>query len=63
MPLHVLSIKSIVQAFFTPISDVATFRMLTDNVQNSVYVVLFDFSNAVPKFNDSGRLTFARDSG
>jgi hypothetical protein len=38
-------------------------RVLTDNGPDSLYVTLFDFSNAAPKFNHLNRLTFGRDAG
>jgi len=38
-------------------------RVLTDNGPDSIYVILFDFSNAAPKFNVLDRLTFGRDAG
>ena len=37
-------------------------RVFTDNGPHSLYVTLFDFSNAAPKFNDLGRFTFRRDA-
>jgi len=38
-------------------------RVLTDNGPASLYVTLFDFSNAAPKFNHLNRLTFGRGAG
>ena len=36
--------------------------MLTDNSPDSVYVILFDFSNAAPKFNVLDNVSFGWDA-
>jgi len=38
-------------------------RILTDNGPDSLYVILFDFSNAAPKFNYLNRRSLGRDAG
>jgi hypothetical protein len=37
-------------------------RVFTNNGPHSLYIVLFDFSNAAPKFNHLGKFTFRRDA-
>ena len=37
-------------------------RLFTDNGPHSLYITLFDFSNAAPKFNHLGKFTFRRDA-